>query len=177
MKKIVAILLMSILSTALFAQDGASLSKKEKRQIELEKQYQQTKLLLESKSFVLETDFLQDKYGNRAFVSSTINFVAVDSTDAVIQIGSDFRVGPNGLGGVTAKGKITKWELKENEKRKNFNLSINVMTAIGIYDLRFSIGSSGSASALLTGLRRGQLTFDGDLVPMDESIVYEGQSI
>ena len=168
------------MSTALVAQkgeEGASFSKKEKRQIELEKQYQQTKLLLESKNFVLETDFLQDKYGNRVFVSSTINFVAVDSTDAVIQIGSDFRVGPNGLGGVTAKGKITKWELKENEKRKNFNLSISVMTAIGIYDLRFSVGSSGSATALLTGLRRGQLTFDGDIVPTDESIVYEGQSI
>lgn len=180
MKKTILLLTFAIAFTAMFAQEtgiGSKMTKKEKRKAEFEEQYQLTKYMLENKSFVLEADFLQDKYGNRAFVSSNINFVSVDSTEAVIQIGSNYRIGPNGVGGVTAKGRITKWELKENEKKKTFNLKMNVMTSIGIYDLRFSISPSGRATALLTGLRPGQLTFDGDLVPLEESGVYEGQSI
>ena len=39
--------------------------------------------MLDNKDFVLESDFLQDRYGNRILVNSTINFVAVDSTDAI----------------------------------------------------------------------------------------------
>ena len=180
MKKIIVILLMSISSNLLFAQKGkenSAISKKEKRKVEMEEQYRLTKQMLENKYFVLEADFLQDKYGHRVFVSPNINFVAVDSSEAVIQIGSNYRIGPNGVGGVTAKGRITKWELTENEKRKTFNLTFNVMTSIGIYDLHLSVGPSGKATALLTGLRPGQLTFDGDLVPLEESSVYEGQSI
>jgi hypothetical protein len=178
MKQIIIILGLVFLSNMLLAQDGnnnSSMTKKEKRKVEMEKQYQLTKHMLENKSFVLEADFLQDKYGNRAFVSSTINFVAVDSSEAVIQIGLNHRIGPNGVGGVTAKGRISKWELHEN--KNSFSITMNVMTSIGIYDLRFSISPSGNATALLTGLRPGQLTFDGNVVPLEESSVYEGQSI
>jgi hypothetical protein len=173
------ILVMAISVNFVFAQgeeESSSVIKKEKRKAEADKEYRLTKQMLDNKDFVLESDFLQDRYGNRVFVNSTINFVAVDSVIAVIQIGSDRRLGPNGVGGVTAKGRISRWELKE-DKRHNFTLSMNVMTAIGIYDLHLSVSPSGRATARLTGLRSGNLTFDGDLVPIEESNVYEGQSI
>ena len=180
MKKLVVILLILMVSPGVWAQqetESSTLSKKEKRQLEQEKQFQQTQALLESRNFVLEADFLQDRYGNRVFVSSIINFIAIDSTEAVIQIGSNHSFGPNGLGGVTAKGRITNWELKSNDKKKTFRLTVNVMTSIGIYDVNFSIGSSGRTTALLTGLRRGNLSFEGNLIPLQESAVFEGNSI
>ena len=182
MKKIAVILLFAIASNGLFSQvleetQQAPLTKREKREAERELQYELTEYMLENRSFVLEADFLQGRFGSRVYVNSTINFIAVDSTEATIQIGSNWRVGPNGVGGVTAKGRITKWELTENEKRNTFHLAMNVMTSIGIYDVRFSIGPDGRTSARLTGLRPGQLTFDGDLVPLEESSVFEGQSI
>jgi len=178
MKKIIAILLVVFSASSLFAQQETStLTKKEQREIEIEQQYELTKLMLENKQFVLEADFLQGRFGSRVFVNSTINFIAVDSTEATLQIGSNWRVGPNGVGGVTAQGRITKWELTENEKKNTFHIAMNVMTSIGIYDVRFLIGADGRTSARLTGLRPGQLTFDGDLVPLEESTVFEGQSI
>lgn len=177
MTKLVIIFVLAVFANSTFAGgQNDNLSKKEKKKAEAENEYRMTKQMLENKNFVLESDFLQDRYGNRVFVNSTINFVAVDSAMAVIQVGSDRRIGPNGVGGVTAKGRISKWELKE-DKRHNFTLSMNVMTTIGIYDLHFSISPSGRASARLTGLRAGNLTFDGYLVPIEESKVYEGQSI
>lgn len=169
--------LLSLGAIAQSAKEVQPMTKKEKRKAQLEADFKAMQQLLENRHFVLEADFLQDRYGNRAFVSSTINFVAVDSTEAIIQIGSNYRIGPNGVGGVTAKGRITKWELEPDNKRKSFALEMNVMTSIGIYDLRFTIGPSGNAKALLTGLRAGNLTFDGTIVSMEESRVYEGHSI
>lgn len=180
MKRIIIILILAFSSNVILAQTGdenPTATRKEKRNAEIEEQFQQNKSMLENRDFVLEADRLLDRYGNIVIVNSTINFIAVDSATAIIQIGSNYRLGPNGVGGVTAKGRITKWKLTENEKQKSFYLSINVMTTIGIYDLNFMIGPSNTASASLTGLRAGQLTFEGRLIPYTESTVYEGQSL
>lgn len=180
MKKLVLFFMVIISANVIFAQgkeNTSALSRKEKRKAEIEKQYQLTKQILENKNFVLETDYLQNRYGYRIPVSSNINFVKVEPGKAVIQIGSHYGIGPNGVGGITAKGKITSWDLTENEKNMTFDLKMNVMTPIGIYDLQFSISPSGNTTARLTGISSGYLKFDGDLVPLDKSLIYEGWSI
>ena len=180
MKKLVLILVLSLSTSFVFAQEAnqnSSLTKKEKRKAELERQYRLTKKMVENRNFVLETDFLQNRYGYRVSVSPNINFVKVDSNMAVIQIGSNNRIGPNGVGGVTAKGRITKWEVTQNKKHKTYNVKMFVMTPVGMYDLYLSIRPDGHATARLNGNRGGKLTFDGDMVPTDNSIAYEGWSI
>jgi len=178
-KKLIIFLAFVIFVNMIYAQvnDNNSLSRKEKREAKTEKEYQLIKELLQNKSFVLEANTLQDKRGRRIIVSKELNFVSVDSTEAVIQIGSNYRVGPNGVGGVTAKGRITNWEVKENQKSNRFDVRMNVMSQIGIYDVYFSVSSSGKAMAHLTGLTSGHLVFDGDIVPCSESSVYEGSSL
>lgn len=178
-KNVLMALIVAVSATGVFAQDTQQKdepTRKEKRAIEREHLYQLNKQMLESRSFVLESDYLQNRYGMRIPVSSTINFVRVDGDEAVIQIGSNTRVGSNGVGGITAKGRITKWELKENEKKKTFDLSMYVLTSIGMYDINMSIGNYG-ADARLTGMRPGNLTFSGDMVAIEESAVYEGRSL
>jgi hypothetical protein len=180
MKKIIVILIIAFASNVILAQTGdknPAATRKEKRNAEIEKQYELNKTMLGNRDFVLEADRLQDRRGHLVNVSSNINFVAVDSATAIIQVGSNYRFGSNGVGGVTAKGTITKWKLTENKKHKSFDLYINVMTPIGIYDLFFTIGPSNTVSARLTGLSAGELTFNGRLVPYTESAVYEGQSL
>ena len=181
MKKLFLILVLAFSSPFVFAQSteqNSTLTKKEIRKARLEKQYQLTKGMIENKNFVLESDYLQDRYGFRYPVSPMINFVKVEpNNDAIIQIGSNYSIGPNGVGGVTAKGKITNWNVTQNQKSKTFYIRMDVMSPIGIYDLNFSVSSGGQATALLTGMSGGRLTFDGDLVPPDSSIVYEGWSI
>ncbi len=180
MKKLVLIFVLALSTSLIFAQEtnqDSTLTKKEKRKAELERQYQLTKDMIENRDFVLESDYLVNRYGYRVPVSPNINFVKVEPNQAVIQIGSNWRVGPNGVGGITAKGKITKWEVNENKKNKTFNVKMFVMTPVGMYDLNFSVRPDGQATARLSGNYSGHLTFDGDLVPTDESITYEGWSI
>jgi hypothetical protein len=157
-------------------QDNNKMSRKERRAAKNELFYQKNKQMIEERSFVLESDFLQDRYGYRIPVSRNINFVMVDGDHAIIQIGSNAGLGANGVGGVTAKGRITSWDLHENERKQSFNLRFNVLTSIGMYDLTLSIGNH-NAVARLTGLRPGNLTFNGDLVALEESSVYEGRSL
>lgn len=180
MKRILLILALVVSASFLFAQntdENSSLTRKQKRAAQIEKEFQATKQMLENKDFVLESFALQNRYGYRIEVSSNLNFVAVDSTEAIIQIGSNYRLGPNGVGGVTARGPITKWNLKEDPKTKSFNLQLTVMTKIGFYDLSLNISADGRADALLTGLSSGRLTFNGNLVPWQESSVYVGTSL
>ena len=180
MKKLVLILTAVFFMSGMYAQektDDKKAARKEKRRTAMEEQSRLTQAMLENKNFVLETDYLQNRYGYRFPVNSNINFVKVDSTVAVIQVGSNYGLGYNGVGGVTAKGRVTRWDLKKNEKKNSYNLSMSVMTSIGIYDLHFLIDPSGHATARLTGLRSGSLTFDGKLIPAEVSRTYEGTSI
>jgi len=112
MKRIIIILILAFSSNVILAQTGdknPAATRKEKRNAEIEEQFQLNKSMLENRDFVLEADRLLDRRGNTVIVNSSINFIAVDSATAIIQIGSNYRLGPNGVGGVTAKGKITKW--------------------------------------------------------------------
>ncbi|PIF05263.1 MAG: hypothetical protein CSA36_07630 [Draconibacterium sp.] len=180
MKKLIVLLALVLTASFVFAtgsvQDKKS-TRKEKRKAEQQRQYVLTKRMLEDRNFVLETNFLDNRYGDRFNVSPTINFIKIDNNQAVIQIGSDHGMGANGVGGVTAKGNITKWDVKENPKSQTFQASILVSTPIGIYDLNFNICPNGLTSARLTGNYSGSLTFNGRLIPVDESIVYEGWSL
>ena len=180
MNKIIILIVLVISATGIWSQEAkkpTTMTRKEKKELELDKEFHMNKSMLDNRDFVLEANYIQDRFGNRRIVNSVINFVAVDSVTAIIQVGSDYRNGPNGVGGITAKGRITKWQLTEDKKSKSFNLTINVLTSVGIYDLHFSIGLWGNSTVMLSGLSAGQLTFEGNLVPYSESCVFEGRSL
>ncbi len=181
MKKLIFIFIFTLSASLIFAQgpqQDTVMTKKERRKAELEQQYQLTKDMIENKDFVLESDYLRNRYGDRFMVSSVINFVKVEPDNvAVIQIGNNYAMGSNGVGGVTAKGKIVRWEVTPREKSKSFNIMMTVSTPVGMYDVNFQISPGGNTMAQLTGSYGGRLTFEGDLVPNDESVVYEGTSI
>ena len=181
MKNIILLVIFGLSSSAVFAQDagtGSFSSRKEKRMAEREKQVEITQSLLKNRDFVLEADYLQNGFNGRHYVYSGINFIAVNSNTAVIQTGSNYGLGSNMVGGVTAKGIFSNWKLSENQKQKIFNLSFDVTTNIGNYHLEFMISPENDyTTAMLTGIRPGQLTFIGkNLVPYNESTVFEGQT-
>jgi ATPase subunit of ABC transporter with duplicated ATPase domains len=158
-------------------QDQATKSKKEKK-AEKEalqaKQFEETFALLNSKRFVLEADFLVTDYGDRISVTSNLNFIMVDSNMAVIQVGRNVGIGGNGVGGTTAKGTITSWQIDKNEKKKSFNIRMNINTTIGFYSVSMYIPTNNNTTARVTP---NNINLDGKLVPLDKSIVHEGWSL
>ena len=150
--------------------------KKMKKEAELKASYDSISQVIDSRQFVLEADFLDNLRGHRIYVLSTLNFVAVDTSYGVLQIGSNRGMGYNGVGGVTAEGKITKWKVEKNDAKQTIFIEMSIMTNIGIYDAFLNIDAEGKATAVISGLRPGHLEFDGRIVPLDESTIFKGRT-
>ena len=187
MKQISVIILATCLVFPAFAQEQ-ELSKKDQKKLEkqLRKEQQMEEaanniamagLMVEQHRFVLEAERLQDNRGNSMDVSSMINFVACDSVNGVIQIGSDQYIGGNGVGGITIEGPVTNYKYSFNEKKSTYSVSFNVRSVLGSYDVRMMIFGEGRAEATVTSNWPGRLSYYGLLVPPVASNVYKGFSL
>ncbi len=132
--------------------------------------------LLSSGQYVLEADYLQNRYGSRIFVSSNLNFIKVDGTKAVLQTGSDFREGSNGVGGTTAEGTIGDYKIMRNKKNLTCTVTFNLLTNIGAFNILLSVSPANYATATISGTTSVRLTWDGHLVTLDNSRVFKGQN-
>lgn len=186
MKRFLIIAIASLFMLPSFGQEQ-ELSKKEQKKLmkELKKEQQaeeaakknvMTALMVEGQTFVLEADRLQDSKGNTVSVSSMINFIACDSVNGVVQIGSDHYIGGNGVGGVTVEGPVTNYKYSLNEKKGTYSVSFNVRSTIGSYDVRISVYGEGRADATVTSNWPGRLNYSGYLVSPANSKVYKGNS-
>lgn len=190
MKKIVILILVLICTPAVWGQEEETLSKKEQKKLAKEKRKAEkkaseerakelTELMLEYQRFVLEADYISGKTGQRAPVSSNLNFIIVDSTEATLQLGSPWGVGINGVGGVTVDGNVTSFEVSTRETKRGISYSVTmfIMTSLGTYDITMWISGSGRADATVRGNVSGQLTYSGQLVPLSQSKVYKGSAL
>ena len=162
---------------SLKAQD-VKLSRQEKRALEqaqMNANFNAIDTLLQRKTFVIEADYLENKYGAQVPVTSVLNFIMLDSTKAILQTGSNYRTGYNGVGGVTAEGKIQQYKVVKDPKNLSYTVRFSVMTNVGIFDVFITISSDTTARATITGLSRGQLTWDGYFQNLYNSDVYKGQ--
>ena len=115
MRKIVILLLLSLISINSFSQtsSGVELTKKEKKALKKAEQAKQDSLnaiafkaTLESKQWVLEAYQVSFNNGRSFNVTPTLNFIAIEGEEAFIQIGSISAYGYNGVGGITVKGRV-----------------------------------------------------------------------
>jgi hypothetical protein len=155
------------------------LSKEDKKIAKRDKDYynfQVVDSMVQNKSFVLEADYLENQYGIRKPVQSLLNFIEVDSTNAVLQTGSNLSQGFNDVGGVTAEGSIQGLKITKNEKNLSFFLRFTVLTNVGIYDVNMTIYSNKYARAEISGLSRGKLIYSGRILNLWESRAFKGRN-
>jgi hypothetical protein len=171
---LVAVLLTS--SVLVNAQD-IKLSRRERKEVEkanLEWNFHILDSLLNAKSFVLEADYLQDKYGMRVPVLQSLNFIKVNATNGVLQTGNNYSMGLNGVGGVTAEGSLGSWKISKDFKRMSYVVQFYISTNIGHYDVTLNVNAANNAQATITGLGPGRLTWVGHLVTLDNTRVFKG---
>lgn len=151
--------------------------KMDERELERERNIEITSTMIKLQRFVLEADYLSNKYGYKVTVSPTINFLMVDSLNATIQTGSAYSLGYNGVGGQTVNGRITKYEYNFVGKKKDaYNISLMFMSNVGTYNIHLMVNAEGYADATIRGNWSGQLNYHGRLVPLGVSKVYKGMS-
>lgn len=167
-----------LLSFTCKSQDNnlSKVERKEARREQLNYDFQVVDSMIQNRNFVLEADFLDNGYGNRRPVNSSLNFIMVDSTRAVLQTGSNVRAGYNGVGGVTAEGNISGLKVTKNAKNKSFYIRFTVTSNIGIYDVVMTVNANKVARATISGLWRGKLVYDGRIQEISGSGAYKGRN-
>ncbi len=145
----------------------------------LSEKHASTKDILESKTWVLEADRLQDRNGETYIMQPSLNFVGVDQEHATLQLGSPQEVGYNGVGGITLDGKVLSYELNEGKRTNSgFYIVLSVQgAAMGSSTVLVNVSSDGNATATVTTLEGDRLTYLGTIVALDESRVYKGNTL
>lgn len=152
--------------------------KRKQKEMEEAERARLVDLMVNARRFVLEADYLSNQYGDRIAVSSTLNFIIVDSTQGTIQIASPSGIGgPNFMGGVTADGMITQYDVTKLPKSGGYNIKLLIMTSLGSYDIFISVSTDGYATATIGGNWGGKLNYHGRLVPLGISRIYKGRAI
>lgn len=178
MKTKLLIITLLLISSANYAQDIAkNKESKTEKAARIEMEYRATERLIDSTAFVLTADFLSNQHGYRRIADPILNFIEVDSSQAIIQTGNSFGMGYNGVGGLTISGKINNWNVSKDPVHKTFMIRMSISSALGFYDVFMSVNASGKTIATLTGTTRGELIFEGSLGPLNQSRTFEGRSL
>jgi hypothetical protein len=149
---------------------------KEVRKAQMVTNFHVLDTLLNRRTFVLEANYLQNSYGQRLPVVSSLNFIQVDGSRGILQTGANSGLGYNGVGGVTAEGTVGIWKLSKDADKLYFTLHFSLLTNLGNYDIWMTVSSDSHASATITGLEPGKLTWDGQLNTIYNSRVFKGQN-
>ena len=149
-------------------------SRKEAKKAQMTANFYVLDSLLRSGRYVLEADFLQNKYGSRISVPPMLNFIRVDGPKGVLQTGSDTRQGYNGVGGVTAEGSIVDYKITNDTKNLSISVTFNLVSTLGNYDIFLTVSADNNATATISGSTSGRLTWDGHLVTLNNSRVFKG---
>ncbi len=187
--KFIVLLFFVAIGIYAFGQENTVMSKKElrklakeqklaERQAEAEKNLEIIDHMLNNRKFVLEANFLSGRTGQRIPVSPNINFVVVDSAHCVLQIGSPYGMGYNGVGGITVEGPVSRYTLKKIEKKKStyYSLIFMTTTSAGVYDVSMYIDQHGNADATIRGTTAGSLSYHGIILHPELSKIYKAHS-
>lgn len=134
---------------------------------------------LQSLEFVLESDELTLKHGERGYVNSTTNFIALHKGKATIQISPFYSAsGPNGVGGITVEGTPSGLKIK-TDKKGFIHLTMNVLGSGLSAQITLSLNPSDhrATATVLPNFNSFKVTLDGKLVPFAESTVFKGSSL
>ena len=178
LERVMLLLGLIFISYSSYSQDIKP-SRQEQKAAKRDRQYYNFQVLdtiIQNKNFILEADYLENEFGNRRQVLSNVNFIKIDSTEAVLQTGNNTGMGFNGVGGATAQGTIQGLKIDKNLKNLSFYLRFTVVTDIGIYDVAMTINSDRYARATITGLTRGTLVYVGKIENSDASGFYKGHN-
>lgn len=179
MKKTIFILSLALLGIQIQAQET-----KTKKEIRAEKKaqelqaHQDTRIIQEKwtndKTYVLEALQVYNKQGETFHLNSSTNFVYINGDKAVLQLAFDGLVGWNGIGGITVKGRITKYEVNLENKNKPIYIRMSIQGSTGFQDITLWISTSGSGEAQITDMQGNRIRFTGNIVSLEESTVFIG---
>lgn len=141
--------------------------------------FEQAVQCLKEGSFVIEADQLLFPQGMTKFVSGLTNFVSMQDGKAVIQIAtSNFRPGPNGVGGITVEGNASNITMSTSKKGVvYYNFMDQGIAVSATVNIQLTGDGNRATVTIYPNFNSNNLTMTGKLVPYSESNVFQGNTI
>lgn len=199
MKKLLFVLIAVLVGTAsMFAQDdNGGLSKRELRKqaraarkaekeaqkrAEMEegqKLFDMACRAVDSCDFVVEAEKVEFRSGRFVYVNSSTNFVSLRGREATIQLSFNIPVsGPNGMGGITVDGTISKIDKKEDRKgNKIYEMMVQGIAVSANVVINLTKGTNDCRVTVMPNFNNRRISFVGYLYPSKFSQVFKGRSI
>ena len=142
------------------------------------KDFQAAVECIKSGSFVIEVDQLLFPRGLTKFVSSLTNFVSMNEGKAVIQIAtSNFRPGPNGVGGITVEGNVSNITMSTTKRGGvYYNFMVQGMMVSATVNVQLLGDGNRATVTIYPNFNNNNLTMTGTVVPYSQSDVFQGQT-
>ncbi len=160
--------------------DERELKKSERKLEEFQRReinYILNKEIVMDSAFVLEATSLYNRFGRSVPASPSINFIAVSGDSLVLQIGSDYGLGPNGVGGITLEGRILKYEVKDGPGYGTLSVNISAKSVIlGLTSVLIKVTDTGNFRASVSGSWRQQIRMSGDFRTWESSKIFKGRT-
>ncbi len=138
--------------------------------------YSQAVEALKQGAWVLEANDIMFRNGIVRYVSSSTNYVSVDDGNGVVQTAfTNFIYSPNGLGGVTVQGSVSGVSMNMDKDGNVFyNCSILGAGISATLNLTLTGGTNQASIYISPNFNGNTLTMNGNLVPYDNSSVFQG---
>lgn len=153
---------------------------KEKKLAQLEDslRFVQAVQALKNLDFVLESNKLQFKRGETAFVNDITNFVAMHDNKATVQVAPFNGGGPNGVGGVTVDGRASDITMRTDRKGNvifHANITGNGISAM--IDITLYEGNNRASVVVNPNFNSNKITLYGTLIPSKLSTIFKGMPL
>ena len=142
------------------------------------KEFQQAVECIKSGSFVIEVDQLLFPQGMSKFVSKITNFISMNEGNAVIQIATSyFNPGLNGLGGITVQGKVSDITMSTDKKGfVYYNFMVQGLMVSATVNIQLLGNGNRATVTVYPNLNNNNLTMTGEVVPYNQSEVFQGST-
>ncbi|MBR7157151.1 MAG: DUF4251 domain-containing protein [Bacteroidales bacterium] len=194
MKRILFVLLALFIGfTSAYAQQDEKKAAKEEAKAQKQKEKEAKKALeaaqqladfnaavvaLNNGSFVLEADKVEFKRGTFINVIPTTNFVMQEGEDATVQLSfNGAAIGPNGVGGLTVDGHVSKPELTTDKKGNiHYSFMINGVGISASITITLPNGTNYCTATVTPNFNSTRTSFSGYLKPKNRAKVHKGMA-
>ena len=181
MKNTIIIILIIIFGHSLNAQETKTKRelRAEKKELDIEKRdaYRKVqKQWVDDRTFVLEAQQVYSKIGEMFALSPSTNFVHINGDQAIVQLSFNSIIGWNGVGGITIKGKISKYEVNYENKNIPIYIRMTIQGDAGFHDITIWISSTEAGEAQIVDIKGNRIKFTGKVVSLEDSRVFVGST-
>lgn len=155
-----------VISIFLFVSNTAfSQSKKELKKQKQEEEYQATKKLVESKTFVFEPDWVTTQKGRRINVSGDGYTLKIENntTSADLPYFGQAQNVSYGGGGIEFNNMGAEINIENNDKKNKIVVKFNAQEKSESFDIFLTIFSNKNATLSISSSGRNAISFDGKI--------------